>query len=44
MVSSTGHYVELFEKKVAKCGSKYAVACINGTSALQIFKIMWSKK
>ena len=37
MVSSIGHYVDLFEKKIAKyTGSKYAVACINGTSALQI--------
>jgi len=36
-VSSAGKYVELFEKKIAKyTGAKYAVACINGTSALQI--------
>jgi|TARA_B100000315_G_C14581227_1_gene590566 aminotransferase in exopolysaccharide biosynthesis len=36
-VSSVGKYVDLFEKKIAKyTGAKYAVACINGTSALQI--------
>jgi len=36
-VSSAGKYVDLFEKKIAKyTGSKYAIACINGTSALQI--------
>jgi|TARA_Y100000294_G_scaffold161624_1_gene166151 aminotransferase in exopolysaccharide biosynthesis len=36
-VSSAGKYVDLFEKKIAKyTGAKYAVACINGTSALQI--------
>ena len=36
-VSSAGKYVELFEKKIAKyTGAKYVVACINGTSALQI--------
>ena len=37
MISSVGNYVNLFEKKIIKLtGSKYAVACINGTSALQI--------
>ena len=36
-VSSVGKYVNLFEKKIAKyTGSKYAIACINGTAALQI--------
>ena len=36
-VSSAGKYVDLFEKKITKyTGAKYAVACINGTSALQI--------
>ena len=36
-VSSAGKYVGLFENKVAQyTGSKYAVACVNGTSALQI--------
>ena len=36
-VSSVGKYVDLFEKKIAEyTGSKYAIACINGTSALQI--------
>ena len=36
-VSSAGQYVELFEKKVKEyVGSKYAIACVNGTSALQV--------
>jgi len=36
-VSSVGSYVDLFEKKVAEfCGSPYAVAISNGTSALHI--------
>ena len=36
-VSSAGKYVDLFEQKIAKyTGSKYAIACINGTAALQI--------
>ena len=36
-VSSAGKYVELFEEKVAEyTRSKCAVACVNGTSALQI--------
>jgi len=36
-VSSAGKYVELFEKKVCEYnGSKYAVACVNGTAALQV--------
>ena len=36
-VSSAGKYVELFEQKIAKyTGAKYAVACVNGTSALQV--------
>ncbi|MBH30557.1 MAG: aminotransferase DegT [Candidatus Marinimicrobia bacterium] len=36
-VSSAGKYVDLFEEKVADyTGSKYAVACMNGTSALHV--------
>jgi perosamine synthetase len=36
-VSSAGKYVDLFEQKIAKyTGSKYAVACVNGTAAIQI--------
>ncbi len=36
-VSSIGNYVDLFEKKIRDfTKSKYCVACINGTSALQI--------
>jgi len=40
-VSSTGKYVELFEKKIAEyTGAKYAIACVNGTSALHISLIL----
>jgi len=36
-VSSAGKYVDLFEEKIAKyTGVKHAVACVNGTSALQV--------
>ena len=36
-VSSAGKYVDKFESDVAKyVNSKYAVACTNGTSALQV--------
>ncbi len=36
-VSSAGQYVDLFEKKISQySGSKYAIACVNGTSALQV--------
>ena len=36
-VSSAGKYVDLFEQKIAKfTGSKYAIACVNGTAALQV--------
>jgi len=36
-VSSAGKYVELFEEKIAEYTSaKYAISCINGTSALQV--------
>jgi aminotransferase in exopolysaccharide biosynthesis len=36
-VSSAGKYVDLFEKKISEyTGSKYSVACMNGTSALQV--------
>ena len=36
-VSTSGIYIEKFEKNIAKfTNSKFAVACINGTAALQI--------
>lgn len=36
-VSSAGKYVNLFEKNIAKyTRTKYAIACVNGTSALQL--------
>ena len=36
-VSSVGKYVDLFEQKIAQyTGAKYAVACVNGTSALHV--------
>ena len=36
-VSSAGKYVNKLEQKISKyTGSKYAIACINGTSALQV--------
>ena len=36
-VSSAGKYVDLFEGKIVEyTESKYAVACVNGTSALQV--------
>ncbi len=36
-VSSAGSYVEEFEKKIASyTNSKFAIACVNGTSALQV--------
>ena len=36
-VSSAGKYVDLFEEKICEyTGAKYAIACVNGTSALQI--------
>ena len=36
-VSSAGKYVDKFESDIAKyTGSKYAIACVNGTSALQV--------
>jgi len=36
-VSSAGKYVELFEQRICRfTGSAYAVACINGTAALQL--------
>ena len=45
-VSSAGKHVNIFEKKIAKyTGAKYAIACINGTSALQIsLKLVGVKK
>ena len=36
-VSSAGKYVDLFEEKISKyTKAKYAIACVNGTSALQL--------
>lgn len=36
-VSSVGKYVDTFEKEfAASVGSKYAIAAVNGTSALHI--------
>ena len=36
-VSSAGKYVNLFEEKIAEfTGSKYAIACVNGTAAIQV--------
>jgi aminotransferase in exopolysaccharide biosynthesis len=36
-VSSVGKYVNRFEEEIQKfTGSKYAVSCVNGTSALQV--------
>lgn len=36
-ISSAGQYVNAFEEKVADyTGSKYAIACVNGTSAIQV--------
>lgn len=36
-VSSAGKYVNLFEQKIAEyTGAKYAIACVNGTSALHV--------
>ena len=36
-VSSAGKYVDLFEEKIAEyTGAKYAISCVNGTSALQV--------
>ena len=36
-ISSAGKYVDLFEQKIAEyTGSKYAIACVNGTGALQV--------
>ncbi len=40
-VSSTGKYVDLFEKKIAEyTGAKFAIACVNGTAALHISLIL----
>ena len=36
-VSSAGKYVNLFENRISDfTGSKYSVACVNGTAALQV--------
>ena len=40
-VSSVGKFVNLFEQKIAEyTGSKYAIACVNGTAALHIALIL----
>ena len=40
-VSSAGKYVNLFEEKISNyTKSKYAIACVNGTSALQVSLIL----
>lgn len=40
-VSSAGKYIDKFEKEICRfSGSKYAIACVNGTSALQIALII----
>ena len=36
-VSSAGKYVDLFEQNITEyTGSKYAIACVNGTAAIQV--------
>ena len=36
-VSSAGKYVNMFEEQIAEyTGSAHAIACVNGTSALQL--------
>ena len=36
-ISSAGKYVDLFEQKITEyTGSKFAVACVNGTAAIQV--------
>ena len=36
-VSSAGKYVDLFEQKIAVyTGSKFSIACVNGTAAIQV--------
>lgn len=36
-VSSAGEFVDLFEQRITDyTGAKYAIACVNGTSALQV--------
>ena len=45
VVSSSGKQVELFEKKLSKfTKSKYAIAIINGTSALHISLLLCGVK
>ena len=44
-VSSAGQYVEKFEQKIAEfTGSKYAIALVNGTSALHLAMIVGGVK
>lgn len=44
-VSSAGEYVDIFEKKIAEyTGVKYAISCVNGTSAIHLsLKLMGVK-
>ena len=40
-ISSAGKYVEIFEEKVKNyVGSKYAIACMNGTSGLHVSQLV----
>lgn len=40
-ISSAGSFVEDFEKKIAKfVGSKYAIACMNGTTGLHVSLVL----
>lgn len=40
-LSSAGKYIEFFEKRIAEyTGTKHAIACVNGTSALHISLIL----
>jgi perosamine synthetase len=44
-VSTAGKYVDIFEKKICEyTGAKYAVACVNGTSALHISLLLCGVK
>ena len=44
-ISTAGKYVDLFEQKIVKyTGAKYAVACVNGTSALHVSCILYLTK
>ena len=43
-ISSAGSYVSKFEDVIKIMGSKFAVACINGTAGLRILPIDWCKR